>query len=144
VIIEPLRREWQAVREQCERLWPKIQEKARTGARTGKGRPTARKDSKARKKFDQLLRDYAERLAHVTILDAACGGGNFLYVSICRLLDLNKEVIRYAANHGATMLPTVRPTQLHGLEINPYARELAQVVIWIGYLQNSAIGTSIV
>jgi hypothetical protein len=33
------------------------------------------------------------------------------------------------------MFPSVRPTQLYGLEINPYARELAQVVIWIGYLQ---------
>jgi hypothetical protein len=50
-------------------------------------------------------------------------------------LDLNKEVIRYAANHGEPMFPTVRPTQLYRLEINPYARELAQVVIWIGYLQ---------
>ncbi len=29
----------------------------------------------------------------------------------------------------------MRPTQLHGIEINPYAAELAQVVIWIGYLQ---------
>jgi hypothetical protein len=29
----------------------------------------------------------------------------------------------------------VRPTQLAGIEINPYAQQLAQVVIWIGYLQ---------
>jgi len=33
------------------------------------------------------------------------------------------------------LLPQVRPTQLHGIEINPFAQELAQVVIWIGYLQ---------
>jgi hypothetical protein len=48
---------------ECDQLWPKIQEKARAGARTGKRRPAGRKDSPARKKFDQLLRDYAERLA---------------------------------------------------------------------------------
>ncbi len=33
------------------------------------------------------------------------------------------------------MLPLVHPQQLHGLEINPVAHELAQVVVWIGYLQ---------
>ena len=36
---------------------------------------------------------------------------------------------------GLTQLPQVRPTQLAGIEINPYAQQLAQVVIWIGYLQ---------
>src|SRR5690606_18543049 len=36
---------------------------------------------------------------------------------------------------GIGLFPRVRPTQLHGVEINPYAAELAQVVIWIGYLQ---------
>jgi len=51
------------------------------------------------------------------------------------LLDLEKEVIAFAARVGATLLPQVRPTQLYGLEINPYAAELAQVVIWIGFLQ---------
>ena len=29
----------------------------------------------------------------------------------------------------------VFPMQMHGIEINPYASELAQVVVWIGYLQ---------
>ena len=74
-------------------------------------------------------------LAHVTVLDAACGSGNFLYVAIRMLLDLEKEVIAYAASHGLSLVPQVNPAQLHGLEINPYAQELAQVVIWIGYLQ---------
>jgi type II restriction/modification system DNA methylase subunit YeeA len=44
-------------------------------------------------------------------------------------------VIAYAATHGTNLLPQVRPTQLSGIEINPYAQQLAQVVIWIGYLQ---------
>ena len=69
------------------------------------------------------------------MLDAACGSGNFLYVAIHMLLDLEKEVITYASDRGLSPIPQVNPAQLHGLEINPYAQELAQVVIWIGYLQ---------
>ena len=71
----------------------------------------------------------------VSVLDAACGSGNFLYVTINLLLDLEKEVIAYANTRGLSMIPRVHPSQLHGLEINPYAQQLAQVVIWIGYLQ---------
>ena len=74
-------------------------------------------------------------LAHVHVLDPACGSGNFLYVAIHMLLDLEKEVIAYAAMRGLSIVPQVNPSQLHGLEINPYAQQLAQVVIWIGYLQ---------
>lgn len=82
-----------------------------------------------------LLLDFVERLAHVQILDPACGSGNFLYVAIHLLLDLEKEVIAFGAKHAIGLLPQVRPTQLHGIEINPYAQQLAQVAIWIGYLQ---------
>ena len=64
-----------------------------------------------------------------------CGSGNFLYVALHLLLDLEKEVISFAARHGIGLLPQVRPTQLAGIEINAYAQELASVVIWIGYLQ---------
>ena len=131
VVMTPLRREWSEARDKCDKLWPKIQAAAaRSGA---KARPA--KESADRRKFDRLLLDFDERLAHVTILDPACGSGNFLYVAINLLLDLEKEVITYAAAHGASLLPKVRPTQLAGIEINPYAQQLAQVVIWIGYLQ---------
>jgi type II restriction/modification system DNA methylase subunit YeeA len=69
------------------------------------------------------------------ILDPACGSGNFLYVSIRLLLDLEKEVVTYSANHGSSYFPHVEPTQLLGIEINQYAHELAHAVVWIGYLQ---------
>ena len=69
------------------------------------------------------------------MLDPACGSGNFLYVAMHLLLDLQKEVITYGAIHGVSLLPQVRPTQLAGIEVNPYAQDLASVVIWIGYLQ---------
>ncbi|MGL6097789.1 MAG: class I SAM-dependent DNA methyltransferase, partial [Fimbriiglobus sp.] len=76
------------------------------------------------------------RLEAVTVLDPACGSGNFLYVALNLLLDLENEVLTYLGQQtGQTQVPGVRPTQLRGIEVNPYARELAQVVIWIGYLQ---------
>jgi hypothetical protein len=121
VLMAPLRREWAAVQRRAEELWPQLADK--------------KKAAKARKELDRLLRDFVERLAAVKILDPSCGSGNFLYVAITLLLDLEKEVIAKAATFGTTLLPQVRPSQLYGLEINPYAAELAQVVIWIGYLQ---------
>jgi type II restriction/modification system DNA methylase subunit YeeA len=121
VLMAPLRREWLDVQAKVEKLWPKLAEK-KTAA-------------KARKEIDKAFRDFVERLASVKVLDPACGSGNFLYVAITLLLDLEKEVIAKAATYGTTLLPQVRPSQLYGLEINPYAAELAQVVIWIGYLQ---------
>lgn len=45
---------------------------------------------------------------------------------------------RQAQNEGhgfADVCPKVSPTQLHGIEINTYAAELAHVSIWIGYLK---------
>ena len=63
----------------------------------------------------------------VTVLDPACGSGNFLYVALRSLLDLEKEIIDYAAGKGWHGLhPQVKPDQMHGLEIDPYAAELAR------------------
>jgi hypothetical protein len=131
VLVAPLRREWDEVKRKCEeQLWPKLIKASR--ARSNAAKP---KDSPQRKKFDRAILDFAERLHYVTVLDPACGSGNFLYVAIHMLLDLEREVIAYAASRGLSLVPHVSPSQLHGLEINPYAQQLAQVVIWIGYLQ---------
>jgi SAM-dependent methyltransferase len=128
VLLAPLQREWEQVKRQAEKVWLKVQAEARKGR-------SRRSDSKARRQFDQILEQLLHRLAHVTVLDPACGSGNFLYVAIHLLLDLEKEVLTYAAEHDLSLIPLVRPTQLFGLEINPYAQQLAQVVVWIGYLQ---------
>ena len=92
----PLRREWAAVRDQMRALSPEDRKPTRKDARHRK--PQER--SKERKALKKLVRDFVERLAHVTILDPACGSGNFLYVALHLLLDLEKEVITYAARHG--------------------------------------------
>ena len=126
VVMTPLRRKWSAVQEE---IAPQLQQIA------------AEKDRKKRDliavpirvKFDDLRRHLGEQ----RILDPACGSGNFLYVALQELLNLDDEIVRFAARYDIALnpLPYVRPTQLHGIEINPYAAELAQVVIWIGYLQ---------
>ena len=127
VIVRPLRREWEQTQSQIE-----DQLERRRSAKT----PATKK--KADDAIADLLDGFQARLAAVRVLDPACGSGNFLYVAIQQLLALEKEVITYASREElgrGGLLPRVRPTQLLGIEINPYAAELAQVVIWIGYLQ---------
>ena len=93
-------------------------------------------DSHLVSRISYLLNEFSSELASVRVLDPACGSGNFLYVALRRLLDLQKEVISYAARQGLPEIPlTVGPQQLYGIEINEYAHELAQVTAWIGYLQ---------
>lgn len=125
VVMMPLRRRWDAVRAELDQLI-----EARGTA------PTTRIRQNRLADFRKRLQGFQEELASVSVLDPACGSGNFLYVTLSRLLDLEKEVLIYGANHGLSLgYPTVGPRQLAGLEIDPYAYELAQVVIWIGYLQ---------
>jgi type II restriction/modification system DNA methylase subunit YeeA len=92
------------------------------------------------KQLRDLLVSFATELAQMQVLDPACGSGNFLYVALKLLLDLWKEVSNFMAELGfSRMLPQAgfapSPQQLHGLEINEYAHELAQITIWIGYIQ---------
>ena len=82
------------------------------------------------------LAAFQQRLFEVEVLDPACGSGNFLYLALRSLLDLEKQVIDFAATHGwHNLLPTIKPDQMPGLEINPYAAELARTALWIGYIQ---------
>jgi len=57
-------------------------------------------------------------------------------VALAALKELEKAVVAYGAANGLpAMLPRVSPAQLRGLKVNEYAVDLAQVVVWIGYLQ---------
>jgi hypothetical protein len=135
VVMAPLRRQWQAIQEQVEaQLGKRRAVLADAALPKRKAQDAVRKINAA---IESSITEFFERLAALRILDPACGSGNFLYVAIQQLLDLEKQVITFTARPDLAMsrLPRVRPTQLHGIEINPYAAELAQVVIWIGYLQ---------
>ncbi len=95
---------------------------------------TTRQKNAALKDIDALLTE----LANATVLDPACSSGNFLYVALEELLSLEYEVQLYRSRITVTPLlaeSQVNPMQLRGIEINPYAQQLAQTAIWIGYLQ---------
>ncbi|MGI8483737.1 MAG: class I SAM-dependent DNA methyltransferase [Thermomicrobiales bacterium] len=125
VVMTPLRRRWDVVREDAAKV------KAAWDAATTVQIRRNRQDD-----FARVILTFQEELTKVRVLDPACGSGNFLYVALAKIMDLEKEVLRYGAENGLSgMFPAVRPSQMLGIEINEYARELAQVVIWIGYLQ---------
>ena len=85
------------------------------------------------------VQDFVDRLGKVSILDPACGSGNFLYVALNLLHGLEREVIIWAIDFGIDPPePRIHPRQLLGIEIDEYAHQLANVVVWIGHLQNGA------
>lgn len=115
VLMAPLRREWAEIGP-GRKGWPisAMRQKAERARLHGE--------------LKVLLNGFAQRLAEVRLLDPACGSGNFLYVALRLLLDLWYEVLIFASTLGLPqMMPLTdfapSPDQLHGIEINPYARE---------------------
>ncbi len=89
---------------------------------------------------EALLRAFQKRLCDVKVLDPACGSGNFLYVTLEHLKRLEGEILNQLADLGVTGRLetaglTVDPHQLLGLEISARAAAIAELVLWIGYLQ---------
>jgi type II restriction/modification system DNA methylase subunit YeeA len=121
VLMTPLRREWLEVREQAHDLI----NISNTDANTNSALVAARR-----------VTDFFAKIAKIKVLDPACGSGNFLYVALKKLLDLEQEIINFAHSYGLGWIThQVRPSQLYGIERNTYARELSQIVVWIGYIQ---------
>ena len=88
----------------------------------------------------QAIKDFHHRLCTTRVLDPACGTGNFLYVSLELMKRLEGEVLDALEDLGenprlAMKGETVNPHQFHGLEINPRAVAIADLVLWIGYLK---------
>ena len=70
------------------------------------------------------------------MLDPACGSGNFLYLALQALKDLEHRVqIEAEALGFQRAFPEIGPANVNGIEINPYAAELARVSVWIGEIQ---------
>lgn len=83
-----------------------------------------------------LLRAFLDRLRAYRVLDPACGSGNFLYLSLLALKDLEHRVMVEAEALGLQReFPQVGPEAVLGIELNPYAAELARVSVWIGHIQ---------
>ena len=114
VLMAPFRREWAQIKRELA-----------TDYARGEGTADAR----------EKLASIQKKLSITTVLDPACGSGNFLYVSLQLLLGLEKEVFTFGTQLGFRFEPQVNVQQLKAIEINPYAFELAQASVQIGYLQ---------
>lgn len=118
-IIEPLRADWTGVRAAAADLIDQD------------------KVDEARK----LVEAFHGRLAATKVLDPACGTGNFLYVAMARMKELEGEVVDLLEQLGDHQYVaeltghTITPENFLGIEINPRAAAIAQLVLWIGYLQ---------
>ena len=132
VVMQPLRREWIETRQIVETLL--ATGKKKPGAAPAPLSPAVRK--KAMGEAEALIQRFMTRLQSVKVLDPACGSGNFLYVALQKLKDLEKTVVLHSMESGlASFFPMVGPWQLYGIELNPYAHDLAQMTVWIGWLQ---------
>jgi hypothetical protein len=89
----------------------------------------------------EAARQFHRQLCAVRVLDPACGSGNFLYVALEHMKRLEGEVLDTLHALGETQQAlehtglTVDPHQLLGIEVNPRAAVIADLVLWIGYLQ---------
>lgn len=119
-IMEPLRAEWDAV----------------------KAAAVAEEQGGRREAAAKLVSAFHGRLAGIRVLDPACGSGNFLYVALELMKRLEGEVLDLLSmlrpgegDRLALAGATVDPHNFLGLELNPRAVPVAELVLWIGWLQ---------
>jgi hypothetical protein len=125
VLMQPLRREWDMIQLKAQPIREKYD-----SAKNKRAQTTAQNQLLA------LREGILNSLRTITVLDPACGSGNFLYVSLQLLMDMEKEVINDTLWLGLQRpIPEVHPRQMYGIEINPIAHALASIVVWIGYIQ---------
>jgi hypothetical protein len=134
VLMAPFRQEWKELREEVLQIHVSMLRKPRKLGQKPYATATGSKRHNTTLQYN-LLNKFVERLADIRVLDPACGSGNFLYVSLQLLLGLEKEVISFGTEIDVPVEPRVGVQQLKAIEINPYAFELAQVSVQIGYLQ---------
>lgn len=114
-MMAPLRRAWAAVRAEiaeCDDI------------------------GRARARCGQFL----DRLAAVRVLDPACGTGNFLYVAMDLLRGLEREVVGVSRGLGGAAGMRVQPGQFLGIERKEGSRRIAELVLWVGYMQGWRVG----
>ena len=125
VIVRPLLAEWEMAKAGIAAMVERAD---------AAGSPAAR--TRLRRQAERALRTFLERLRTFTVLDPACGSGNFLYLALHALKDIEHRVQLEAEMMGlARGFPAVGPANVKGIEINAYAAELARVSVWIGEIQ---------
>lgn len=141
VLVRPLLAEWSTYQVKITAEMAKAvkarQRRPETQAQARKVHATARREEEgALREATRLHASFVERLRNVRVLDPACGSGNFLYLALLALKDIEYRVNLDAETMGlGRFSPTVGPECLKGIEINAYAAELARVTVWIGEIQ---------
>ena len=125
VVIRPWLAEWDAAKADLAAALDRVEVAKSPAART-----------KRLNAAERRYRAFLNRLRAFTVLDPACGSGNFLYLALQALKDLEHRVQLEAEALGfQRAFPEIGPANVKGLEINPYAAELARVSVWIGEIQ---------
>jgi type II restriction/modification system DNA methylase subunit YeeA len=121
VIVRPLSAEWQAAKAAIAALLAK----------------SKKQNDKAYKDAAALFHTHLERLRNYRVLDAACGSGNFLYLALKSLKDLERRANTEAEALGLQRQVSIEvsPANVLGIELDAYAAELARVTVWIGEIQ---------
>jgi hypothetical protein len=118
-VVEPLTQDWLGHQSAAERA-------LRAGMKTAAIRE---------------IEDFLRSLSSVRVLDPACGTGNFLYVALRRMKQLEGEVLKQLQDIGGDQAIanvdhlSIKPEQFFGMELNGRAVEIAELVLWIGYIQ---------
>lgn len=118
-VIVPLRADWQAVLGAVQQA----------------------RDEGNRRKALGLVDRFHEQLCNTRVLDPACGTGNFLHVAQELMKSLEGEVLEVATELGAMerlggfAIRSVGPRQFFGLDLNRRAVAIADLMLWISYLQ---------
>ena len=125
VVVRPLLAEWAAEKAEIAAALERAEAAEAAAVRT-----------RRRNEATQRYRNFLNRLRAFTVLDPACGSGNFLYLALQALKDLEHRVQFEAEALGLERaFPEIGPANVKGIEINPYAAELARVSVWIGEIQ---------
>jgi len=133
VVLRPLRREFDELRSALDADAARVEE------------PRARYDTNGTLEMNEAapdspegrIRAFHDRLAAVRVLDPACGSGNFLYVAMRELKQLEDELIRWADSAFAikTLHRRIGPANMLGIDIDQFAVDLTRLSLWIGDIQ---------
>jgi type II restriction/modification system DNA methylase subunit YeeA len=134
VVVEPLLAEWNEAKAKIEVALAKIKK----AVPVTKGKKSKVASTGPRKQAEDIYSSFLHRLAQFRVLDPACGSGNFLYLALQALKDIEHRAMLEAEQLGLHVgFPgmNVGVQCLRGIELNTYAAELARVTVWIGEIQ---------